>query len=65
MQLNRRQFVSTAGLSALGMFCCGCHSTPITGRKRVILVPESSEVALGLQAFETTLANEPLSQTTA
>ena len=58
MQLSRRQFLHGTGLSALGIGICGCQSTPITGRKRVILVPESQEVALGLQAFEETLSSE-------
>ena len=62
MQLSRRQFIYSSGLSVLGIGFCGCHATPITGRKRVILVPESQEVSLGLQAFEETLSNETPSQ---
>lgn len=64
MELSRRRFIQTAGISAFGIGFCGCHSTPITGRKSVILVPEGQEVALGVKAFDDALSQEKPSQNT-
>lgn len=40
----------------------GCHTTPVSGRRQVNLIPEQQEIYLGMQAFEEILAEEPLSQ---
>ena len=66
-QLNRRQWLLTASaLSAGAVSTCscfgGCRSTPVTGRRQLILVPESQEMALGVQAFEETVQSEAPSQ---
>ncbi len=65
-QLNRRQWLfSASALSAGAVSTCtcfgGCRSTPITGRRQLILVPESREMALGVQAFEKTVQSETAS----
>jgi len=41
--------------------CCGCQATPYTNRRRVVLIPESREIALGATAFQETLAEENIS----
>jgi predicted Zn-dependent protease len=40
----------------------GCRSVPVTGRRQVVLMPESQEIQLGEQAYEQTLAEESISQ---
>jgi predicted Zn-dependent protease len=44
------------------VLCAGCQSAPVTGRKQMLLMPESQEVSLGLSAFNDVAAKEPLSQ---
>ena len=62
MQLTRRQMIQHSVMAGVGsMFCCGCQSTPYTNRKRVVLIPESREIALGATAFQETLAEESMS----
>ena len=39
-------------------FNCGCISTPMTGRRQLLLVPEQREIELGLQAYQAALAEE-------
>lgn len=60
---TRREVLrSTAVAMTAGIgFCCGCQSTPYTNRKRIVLIPESREIALGATAFDETLAEERLS----
>jgi predicted Zn-dependent protease len=36
---------------ALGCGCMGCKTAPITGRKQLMLIPETEEVSMGKQAF--------------
>jgi predicted Zn-dependent protease len=50
--------IAGLGLAVL-LVCLGCRSTPGTGRKQLLLVPESHEVSLGATAFEETLAESP------
>jgi metalloendopeptidase OMA1, mitochondrial len=40
----------------------GCRSAPITGRKQMLLIPETQEVSMGLTAFNDVAEKEPLSQ---
>jgi metalloendopeptidase OMA1, mitochondrial len=40
----------------------GCRSTPISGRQQLVLIPEAQEIALGVQAYEQKMAEEPPSQ---
>lgn len=63
---NRRVFLHQLGLAvsgaALSGSIIGCHSAPETGRKQLLLVPESQELTLGAQAFESVQTETKLSQ---
>ncbi len=39
----------------------GCRTTPITGRRQVLIVPESREISMGLKAYEDTLSSQQFS----
>ena len=48
-----------------GLFICtilfvlaSCRTTPITGRRQMLIVPEAQEVSMGIKAYEETLATE-------
>ena len=61
-RLDRRQWLwQAAAMSACGCLG-GCRSTPVTGRRQLILVPETQEMALGVQAFKETVQTETPSQ---
>jgi predicted Zn-dependent protease len=45
-------------LVPLVIVCAGCVTTPITGRRQLVLVPEDREIALGLTAYQEALASE-------
>lgn len=62
MKVNRRQALQLFTASTIGIAACGCQSAPVTGRKQLIMMPESQEMALGAQAFSETLSQEPESQ---
>lgn len=49
------------GIAASAFGLCGCRSAPMTGRKQLIFVPESQEMALGEEAYQETLTKEPRS----
>ena len=49
-------------LLSVGMFAAGCKSAPVTGRKQMLLVPESQELALGLTSFQEVTQKEPASE---
>jgi predicted Zn-dependent protease len=38
--------------------CVGCRTTPITGRKQLLFVPEDQEVSMGYTAFQEVVAAE-------
>ncbi len=61
--MNRREYLkSIAGLGlGLGCCACGCKSAPMTGRSQLMLIPESQEIAMGNEAFQTVLQQEKLS----
>lgn len=59
---DRRLWILQAMAASTCACLGGCRSTPITGRRQLVLVPESQEVALGLEAFEQTVQSETLSQ---
>lgn len=56
----RGGFCAIAMLGVL--LLAGCRSAPITGRKQLLLVPESQEVALGVTAFQDVTGKEKPSQ---
>ena len=39
----------------------GCHTTPITGRRQLLLMPAAQELQMGATAYQETLAGEQLS----
>ncbi|MCY2975945.1 MAG: M48 family metallopeptidase [Planctomycetota bacterium] len=60
---NRRAWMS--GAARMGIAGCllgGCKSAPMTGRKQLLLLPESQEIAMGQQEFGQILQEEPISQ---
>jgi predicted Zn-dependent protease len=64
MNISRREWLSIAGLGSIGIAGClgGCTSAPMTGRRQLMLMPESQEMALGLQAYNEVLSTEKASQ---
>ena len=50
--------------SGLGMCLglCGCRSTPVTNRRQLMLIPESTEITMGLKSYEEVTGELPLSQ---
>ena len=66
MKISSNKAVATAAILAItAAFWCGCHTVPQTGRKQVLVLPEAQEIAMGVSAYEETLATEPLSQNAA
>ena len=49
-------------LFTIGCAAVGCKSAPLTGRKQMLLMPESQEVSMGLTAFNDVTEKEPPSQ---
>ena len=45
-------------LGALIVASCGCRSTPITGRRQLLMIPETEEINMGLTAYQQTLSSE-------
>lgn len=52
MEISRRQAIGHLLAWGTACCCCGCRTTPITGRKQMLLVPEQQEISMGLSAFE-------------
>lgn len=52
---------------ATGMVCSsllvaqGCRLAPMSGRRQLVLIPESQEIALGEQAYKETVSTQPMS----
>ena len=61
-RLDRRQWLWQAAAVSTCACLGGCRSTPVTGRRQLILVPETQEMALGVQAFQETVQSETPSQ---
>ncbi len=63
--INRRDVLKQFAYLSGGLCVCGgCRTAPVTGRKQLILMPEGQEIALGSQAYQETLSNEPASKNT-
>ncbi len=52
MKIDRRSALKQLFVYGAASCCCGCRTTPITGRRQVLLLPESQEVAMGLSAYD-------------
>lgn len=63
MNISRRKLLQTLAFTSFAG-CCGCKSAPMTGRRQLIIMPEGEEIALGVQAYQETLAQEPASKNT-
>ena len=64
MQISRRLMLQSMGISSLGIAacCCGCKTAPVTGRRQFMMIPESQEMSLGVQAYQEVLNSEPVSK---
>lgn len=54
------RFANSIILAAL--VASGCSSAPLTGRRQLVIIPESQEILLGAQAYEQSLVDEPMSE---
>lgn len=54
--LSRRKFLGLAGAAL-----AGCETVPITGRSQLVLLPEASEIQMGLQAYREILQRSRVS----
>lgn len=59
--MDRRTSLYHLGGYFLGLACCGCRSAPMTGRRQLMLTPEKTEIALGLEAYQQVTQETPLS----
>jgi len=48
--------------SAVSVSWFGCRNTPVTGRKQLLIIPESQEIQMGIQAYEKVVSTENPSQ---
>ncbi len=58
----RLRWRSAAALFALLLAAAGCVTSPITGRKQLLLFPEGMEVQMGLQSFQKILSKSKISR---
>src|SRR5712671_84911 len=58
MRPAMRSLLALCGVASL---LAACESAPITGRSQLMLVSESEERQMGLQAYQEVLSKEPLS----
>ena len=49
-------------LATPALFWVGCGTAPVTGRRQLLITPESQEIAMGVSAYQEVLKQEPLSQ---
>lgn len=59
--LNRRQILASMGCLGIA-HCCGCRSTPMTGRPQLVFIPKSMEMSLGEQSYADVLSKSTPSQ---
>src|SRR4030081_2921670 len=52
---------SLLALCGVAVLLAACESAPVTGRSQMMLVSESEERQMGLQAYQQVLSKEPLS----
>ena len=58
----RYRYAGLVNFLLLLILCVGCATAPVTGRSQFILIPESTEIALGLQSYREILGKSKLSQ---
>lgn len=54
-----RQITLLLVMAAISL--AGCRTTPITGRRQLLVVPESQELSMGLSSYRETLSTEQVS----
>jgi predicted Zn-dependent protease len=52
MDIDRRRALKQLIVWGAASCCCGCRTTPITGRRQLLLLPEQQEVTMGVAAFD-------------
>lgn len=63
MCLTRRGCLQHLAYASLGAVTfAGCQSAPMTGRRQLMLMPESQEMSLGQESYEEVTRSEPPSQ---
>lgn len=68
---NASIFTRTVIVTCLGvfvggiLFTIGCSTTPVTGRRQLLVMSEEKENAMGLTAYEEVLKEEPVTQNSA
>lgn len=63
MCINRRQCLQHMTYATVGAaLFTGCQTTPITGRRQLMLLPESQELSLGEESYREVTEQEPPSQ---
>ncbi len=62
--ISRLTSMTLLGCMAIAVFLevAGCRTTPMTGRKQIMLIPEQHEITMGTQGYEEILASETLSK---
>lgn len=61
---SRRRMLATLGSMGFGI-CCGCRSTPVTGRPQLVFIPKSMEMSLGEQSYADVISKSTASQNAA
>ena len=56
--------LATLGSMGFGI-CCGCRSTPVTGRPQLVFIPKSMEMSLGEQSYADVISKSTVSQNAA
>lgn len=54
--MDRRAWLTA--MTAFGVGCAGCKTAPVTGRRQLMVFPETNEVEMGKQAFAETITEE-------
>lgn len=63
--MSTRTWILTLLAAGLGIgLLAGCYTVPVTGRSAMILLPQSEEFALGMQAYNDVRSNTPISRDT-
>lgn len=59
---RRYQLAVIFSLLSACLIAWGCQTTPVSGRRKLVLVPEAQEISLGQEAYKEILAKEQLSK---
>ena len=51
-----RTWIVAVGLLWISLL--GCRTTPITGRRQMLIIPESTEIRMGMSAYQEVLSAE-------